>query len=202
MRTVVKCIAVVLAIVVSSVDAMADKKYPFRGEVLNGYEENAVRARCDSMDLQPIEGLWYYPEEEMTVMIERCEGAKLPEAQDYRIVLVDSEDVSLLPGTVIGYCKPTAEVRKYKVWIYGEQKLSILENLQACLGELSEDASLMLIKRNEVKMRVRMNFTRFLPTLLNGLSVTATNSNDVKFPDGFRKIYPKVKTKNGKVRYL
>jgi hypothetical protein len=202
MRTVVKCIAVVLAIVVSSVDAMADKKYPFRGEVLNGYEESVVRARCDSMDLQPIEGLWYYPEEEMTVMIERCEGTKLPEAQDYRIVLVDSEDVSLLPGTVIGYCKPTADARKYKVWIYGEQKLSILENLQACLGELSEDASLMLIKRNEVKMRVRMNFTRFLPTLLNGLSVTATNSNDVKFPDGFRKIYPKVKTKNGKVRYL
>jgi hypothetical protein len=202
MKTIVKYIVVVLAIVVSSVDAMADKKYPFRGEVLNGYEESVVRARCDSMDLQPIEGLWYYPEEAMTVMIERCEGTKLPEAQDYRIVLVDSEDVSLLPGTVIGYCKPTADARKYKVWIYGEQKLSILENLQACLGELSEDASLMLIKRNEVKMRVRMNFTRFLPTLLNGLSVTATNSNDVKFPDGFRKIYPKVKTKNGKVRYL
>lgn len=202
MKTIVKYIVVVLAIVVSSVDAMADKKYPFRGEVLNGYEESVVRERCDSMDLQPIEGLWYYPEEEMTVMIERCEGTKLPEAQDYRIVLVDSEDVSLLPGTVIGYCKPTADARKYKVWIYGEQKLSILENLQACLGELSEDASLMLIKRNEVKMRVRMNFTRFLPTLLNGLSVTATNSNDVKFPDGFRKIYPKVKTKNGKVRYL
>lgn len=39
MKTIVKYIVVVLAIVVSSVDAMADKKYPFRGEVLNGYEE-------------------------------------------------------------------------------------------------------------------------------------------------------------------
>ena len=202
MKTIVKHITMVFAMLLASNGAIASDKYPFRGEVLQGYDESAVYARCDATDLQPIEGVWYYPEEEMTVVIERCEGAKMPESQDYRIVLVDSEDMSLMPGTVVGYCRPTADASKYKVWIYGEQKLHILENLQACLGELNEEASLLTIKRNEVKLRVRVNFTRFLPTLLKGVSVSATGVDKVKFPEGFRKIYPKVKSKSGKVRYL
>ncbi|MBE6309912.1 MAG: hypothetical protein E7080_02510 [Bacteroidales bacterium] len=202
MKPIVSYIVIISVMLAVSIDVKADNGYPSRCEVLRGYDECDVRSRCDSVDLQPIEGMWYYAEEGMTVVIERCEEAKLYEAQDYRIVYVDGEDMMLLPGTVIGYCKPTADACKYKVWIYGEQKMSVLENLQVCLGELSDDASRLIIKRSEVNMRVRVNFTHFLPKLLKGISVSSSGVDEVNFPEGFRKIYPKVKRKQGKVRYL
>lgn len=200
MRAVLCHIIVVMAIVMSPVCSAADDgdKYPFRGEVLQGYDEESVRARCDAVDLQPIEGVWYYPDEGMTVVVERIPSDGY--SMQYRLVLVDSDDMMLLPGTVIGYCKATADANKFRLWLYGEQCDSILENPQVCLASLDEHAQLLSVERSEVKMRVRVNFSRFLPKLLKGISVTASSS-EVDVPEGFRKIYP-CRTDKGEIIYL
>lgn len=196
MKKILRYIVMVIVALATSFDAMASDNYPFRGEVLRGYDEDLVKAKCDDTDLQPIEGMWYYPDEEMTVVVERCDET----LKDYRIVLVSADDLSLLPGTVIGYCKPTVDNHKFKMWIYGEQQMGILENLQLCLGELSEDAQTIVIKRSEADLRIRVNFTRFLPKLLRGLSVSSSGIKEVEVPEGFVKVYPAAKGK--RVRYL
>lgn len=179
--------------------AVEQPEMPFRCEILKDYDEESVKARCDATDLQPLEGIWYYPDERMTIVIERCENPLNNNVQDYRFVLVDTDDMSLLPGTVIGYCSPTVDGSKYKLWIYSEQKGSILENPQMCVATLDGNNDEIHIERSEVKMKVRVNFSRFLPKLLKGISIVPSKK-EVKAPEGLMKIYPK-NTKNG-IRYL
>lgn len=174
---------------------------PYRCDILPGYDEDEVKARCDATDLQPIEGIWYYPDEMMTVVVERCHDALSDVGGGYRIVLVSANDMSLLPGTVIGYCTQSADHDKYNLWLYSEQSGSLLENPQKCVASLNVDKGEFIIERSEVKVRVRVNFSRFLPKLLKGVSAVPS-IKEVKVPEGFRKIYPKNTKRTDEVRYL
>ncbi len=182
-----------------------DNKIPFKSEILSGYDEVDVRNRCDAADLQPMEGIWYYPDERLTVVIERYDDKQKKLGVDYRAVLVSSNDMSLLPGTVIAYFEESADKNKYKMWIYSEQKESELENPQMCVASLNDAWNELLVERSEVKMKVRVNFSRFLPKLLKGVSLVP-NKKGVVVPEGFRKIYPDDGEENGAddvgIRYL
>ena len=196
-------IAVLAIMIVCSPYAYGrENKFPFRGEVLAGYDEDKARERCDAMDLQAIEGIWYYPEEEMTVMIERCDDSKPLEYRDYRMVLVSADDLSLLPGTVIGYCKPTVSAEVYKMWIYAEQNYSVLENLQMCKATVNADGDEIIVERSKTDFKVRVNFSRFLPRLLSGISVSTSGVEKVEVPEGFRRVYPKSAKQKKEVIYL
>lgn len=203
MKRVLSHIVLFLVVAVSSFCSYAGNgsSLPFKGEILPGYEEDEVKRRCDASGLQPIEGIWYYPDEMMTVVVERCDDLLNEYGEDFRIVLVSANDMSLLPGTVIGFCSQTADVNKYKMWIYCEQRGSLLENPQMCIAVLNKDNNELLIERSEVKIRVRVNFSRFLPKLLKGISVVP-NKKDVEIPEGFRKVYPEAVNPSVRVRYL
>lgn len=181
--------------------AETSKELPFRSEVLPGYDEDEVMKRCDETDLQPIEGIWYYPDEKMTIVIERCNDALVGALADYRLVLVSAADMSLLPGTIIGYCTQSAERSKYRLWLYSEQCDDVLENPQKCVASFNEARGEILVERSELKIKVRVNFSRFLPQLLKGISIVPTKS-EVKVPEGFRKIYPEPEIAEKGVRYL
>lgn len=201
MHSVWQYILVFVLILMSSHKSVAKEhlELPFRGEILKDYDEESVKARCDATDLQPLEGIWYYPDERMSIVIERCDNPLNNNVQDYRLVLIDTDDMELLPGTVIGYCLPTVDGCKYKLWIYSEQKGSILENPQMCVATLDGNNDEIHIERSEVKMKVRVNFSRFLPKLLKGISIVPSKK-EVKVPEGLKKIYPK-SMKTG-IRYL
>lgn len=199
--SVLHILIIALVLIPCKIKGEMPAQFPFRAEILPGYEEDEVKSRCDAMDLQPIEGIWYYPDEMMTVVVERCPNPLNDVSADYRIVLVSANDMSLLPGTVIGYCTQSADRDKYQLWIYSEQCGSLIENPQKCVAVLNKDRDELLIERSEVNVRVRVNFSRFLPKLLKGISIVA-NKNDVKVPEGFRKIYPENPKRSGVVRYL
>lgn len=196
-------IVAVLALFFSPCAVASDsgEKLPFRSEVLTGYDEDEVKARCDATDLQAIEGMWYYPDEKMTIVIERCNDALSGMVADYRLVLVSAADMSLLPGTVIGYCTRSAERSKFRMWLYSEQCEDVLENPQMCVASLNEEKGELLVERSELRVKVRVNFSRFLPQLLRGISIVPSK-DEVKVPEGFRKIYPATGTIEKGVRYL
>ena len=80
--------------------AMAGNGVPKKSVVIEGLDLDSMRIRLDESDMQPLEGIWYYPNEEMTLGIERYRGKH---NIGYRIILLDSPDINLVPGTVIGY---------------------------------------------------------------------------------------------------
>lgn len=176
-------------------------RFPFRAEVYPGYDEDSVKHHCDAIDLQPIEGIWYYPDEKITVVIERCNNENVQISTTYRIVLINANDMSLLPGTVIGYCEQSADKDKYRMWLYAEQCASILENPQFCVATLNSTSDELIIERSEVKLKVRVNFARFLPKILKGVSIVP-DVKKVEVPEGFRKIYPGTNAIDKQIIYL
>ncbi len=173
---------------------------PPQSVVLPGIDEESMKARFAESDMQQLEGIWYYPNEEMTLGIERFRGLH---NIGYRIILLDSPDIDLMPGTVIGYIASSAVDSKYQLWLYSQRSHLTLTKPLECVATLNAKATTLTFDPPHWKVKVRVNIARFLPTLFNGISVIPEKTGE-RLPIGFRKIYPEggEGTPFNKVRYL
>ena len=173
---------------------------PKKSVVLDGLDVDSMRTRLDETDMQPLEGIWYYPNEEMTLGIERYRG---PHNIGYRIILLDSPDINDVPGTVIGYIATSAVDDKYQLWLYSQRdRLTLIKPLE-CVATLNKTATTLTFDPPHWKIKVRVNVARFLPTLFNGISIIPERVEE-RLPIGFRKIYPEGGDGNpfNRIRYL
>ena len=166
--------------------AVAGNGVPKKSVILAGIDADSMRVRLDETDMQPLEGIWYYPNEEMTLGIERYKG---PHNIGYRIILLDSPDINVMPGTVIGYIAGSAVDSKCQLWLYSQRdKVTLIKPLE-CVATLDKTATTFTFDPPRWKVKVRVNIARFLPTLFNGVSVIPERTGE-RLPVGFRKIYP------------
>jgi len=173
---------------------------PARSVVLDGIDVDSMRVRLDETDMQPLEGIWYYPNEETTLGIERYKGRH---NIGYRIILLDSPDINVMPGTVIGYIAATAVDSKYQLWLYSQRdKVTLIKPLE-CVATLNGKATTLTFEPPRWKVKVRVNFARFLPSLFSGMSIVPEKVEE-RVPVGFRKIYPEGGDGNpfNRIRYL
>ena len=180
--------------------AVAGNGIPKKSVVLDGLDVDSMRIRLDETDMQPLEGIWYYPNEEMTVGIERYKGNH---NIGYRIILLESPDINLVPGTVIGYIASSAVDSKYQLWLYSQRdRVTLIKPLE-CVATLNAAATTLTFDPPHWKVKVRVNVARFLPTLFNGVSIIPERVSE-RLPVGFRKIYPEGGDGNplNRVRYL
>ena len=180
--------------------AAAGGGIPKQSVILAGLDVDSMRVRLDETDMQPLEGIWYYPNEEMTLGIERYKG---PHNIGYRIILLDSPDINVMPGTVIGYIAASAVDSKYQLWLYSQRdRVTLIKPLE-CVATLNSTATTLTFDPPHWKVKVRVNIARFLPTLFQGVSVIPERVGE-KLPVGFRKIYPDggEGTPFNRIRYL
>ncbi len=180
--------------------ATAGNGVPKRSVILAGIDVDSMRVRLDESDLQPLEGIWYYPNEEMTLGIERYRGEH---NVGYRIILLESPDINVMPGTVIGYIASSAVNNKYQLWLYSQRDRVTLTKPLQCVATLNSTATTLTFDPPHWKIKVRVNIARFLPTLFNGLSIIPEKVGE-SLPLGFRKIYPEDGERSpfNRVRYL
>ncbi len=166
--------------------ATAGNGIPKRSAVIDGLDLDSMRVRLDETDLQPLEGIWYYPNEEMTLGIERYKGQH---NIGYRIILLESPNINDVPGTVIGYIASSAVDNKYQLWLYSQRdRVTLVKPLQ-CVATLNEKATTLTFDPPRWKFKVRVNIVRFLPSLFSGMSIIPEKTGE-RLPVGFRKIYP------------
>ena len=182
--------------------AQARTELPEQSVIVPGFNQQMARERLMESDLQPLEGIWYYPNEDMTIAIERWQ----PEPSHkigYRLLLVASDDLELLPGTVIGYIEASAVDNKYHLWLYSERNKVTLCGPMECVATLNKDATSLTFDPPHWDVKVRVNFARFLPSLFKGISVIPDVEKE-KLPVGFKKIFPADGNGNkfDRVRYL
>ena len=173
---------------------------PKKSVVLGGLDVDSMRTRLDETDMQPLEGIWYYPNEEMTLGIERYSGEH---NIGYRIILLESPDINLVPGMVIGYIAASAVDNKYQLWLYSQRdRVTLIKPLE-CVATLNAEATTLTFDPPHWKVKVRVNIARFLPTLFNGVSIVPERVGE-SLPVGFRKIYPEGGDGNpfNRIRYL
>ncbi len=180
--------------------SIAGNGVPKKSVILDGLDVDSMRVRLDELDMQPLEGIWYYPNEEMTLGIERYRGQH---NIGYRIILLDSPDINLVPGTVIGYIASSAVDNKYQLWLYSQRdRVTLIKPLE-CVATLNAQATTFTFDPPRWKVKVRVNLARFLPSLFRGVSIVPELSGE-RLPIGFRKIYPEGGdgTPFNRIRYL
>ena len=180
--------------------AAAGSGVPKKSVILAGLDVDSMRVRLDETDMQPLEGIWYYPNEEMTLGIERFKG---PRNVGYRIILLDSPDINVMPGTVIGYIAASAVDSKYQLWLYSQRdRVTLIKPLE-CVATLNSTATTLTFDPPHWKVKVRVNIARFLPSLFQGVSIIPERVGE-RLPIGFRKIYPEggEGTPFNRIRYL
>lgn len=154
--------------------------------VLPGIDEATMKAKFAETDMQQMEGIWEYPNEEMKLAIERYKGEK---NIAYRIVLLASADLELIPGTVVGYIARSAVANKFQLWIYTERSKVGLKSPLECVATLSADGNSLTFDPPHYKVKVRLNLARFFSKIFRGVSVTPEKVEE-KLPVGFRKVFP------------
>ena len=178
--------ALILLMLVMPLTVLAVKGVPSKSVILDGLDLDSMRVRLDETDMQPLEGIWYYPNEEMTLGIERYRGKH---NIGYRIILLESPDINVIPGTVIGYIAASAVDNKYQLWLYSQRdRITLIKPLE-CVATLNQSATSLTFDPPHWKVKVRVNIARFLPSLFQGVSIIPEKSSE-KLPVGFRKIYP------------
>jgi len=195
-----RLISISLLLLLLPLVALAGDGIPKHSVILSGVDVDSMRVRLDETDMQPLEGIWYYPNEEMTLGIERYKGQH---NIGYRIILLDSPDINVMPGTVIGYIAASAVDSKYRLWLYSQRdRVTLIKPLE-CVATLNATATALTFDPPHWKVKVRVNIARFLPSLFQGVSIIPDKVGE-SLPVGFRKIYPEggEGTPFNRVRYL
>lgn len=173
---------------------------PPQGEFFPGLDEDSMRVRLMQYDLQPIEGIWQYKAEQMTLGIERCTGV---DEAEYRIILLHSADMELMPGMVIGYLASSVDETKYRLWLYSERNRLTLHGPMEAVATFDREKGTLIFDPPHWRVKLRLNFMRFLPSIFRVVNVSP-EIVEQKLPVGFNKLYPvEGDTRRfNKVRYL
>ena len=103
-----------ILLLLSVLPALQSFTIPGNAPVLAGYDMESVKERQAQTIAGRLEGLWYYPDEHITLAIERIENEK----GYYRLVAIEAEDCAVDCGCVLGYMEESAENDKLRLWLY------------------------------------------------------------------------------------
>lgn len=137
---------------------------------------------CDNADLRNIEGMWSYPEDDVTVLVYRSDAKK----GVYDIFVVEAADCSLSPGMKLGEIHESAEPDKFNLKLFTKIKKGLLATPGTALAVYSENKESLIIKKASVGIRI--NPTRLLPSFWRIVSVSLKSKETA--PEGMIKVYP------------
>lgn len=137
---------------------------------------------CDGADLHPIEGLWTYPEDDVTVLLYRDESRK----GVYDIFVVEAADCSLKPGMRLGELHSSADPVKFTLKQHTAVKKGVLSAPWEATATLSESKEALTVKRKS--FNIKINPTRLLPSFWRIASISLKPNESA--PEGMIKLYP------------
>ena len=138
---------------------------------------------CDKTDLRPIEGLWLCPEDDVTLLIMRDNAMD----NRYSVVVVESSDCSLRPGTEIGTMSITTDPSKFKLRLFTSVKKGVLSSPCEAAAIYSPANESITIQKPSIKFSFQPG--RLLPYLWRTARIKV-NDPAAKLPEGIIKVYP------------
>lgn len=160
------------------------------------YDIGRAREICDSMPLEDPEGIWIYPEDNVTVLVLKELPTSPTSLPSYTISVVETTDCSLKPGDVIGRLHASPARAKYSLELFTERKNNVLSKPKRCLAEVTDNGETIILKRDKSGFKIRFSFnpSTLLPRLWKSvLRIGTSKSNSassVEPPVGMVKIYP------------
>ena len=163
--------SVLLKVFVMVASVAAAFEVPEESAVLAGYDEATVKARFEGSVPATLEGLWYYPDERLTLVVERIEPERGSRAEVYRLVVVDSEDTAINPGTVAGYAERAAQPDQLRLRLYSAVVGDRLTMPIECLATVDDECNSIKVEQPKLQVRWSVNLARFLPSIFDGIRI-------------------------------
>lgn len=138
---------------------------------------------CEQNPLQPIEGIWEYPQDNTRVLIksdEETSGA-------YTMIVISTPDCRIQPGDIIARLLPTTDTRQFRMQQAYSKDKSIMKYTPDCGAILSTDGESIRVKTKKLKFKV--NPSIILPRFWRLVRISVDNPVE-DLPAGLIKIYP------------
>lgn len=149
-------------------------------------------AYFDGKAMMPIEGVWRMSGSEGLFAVVADPGTIF-----FRLIVVDSPDRNILPGTVMGACTAAGRADCYDARIYTSGDSGILSKPKRFTVTLADDCRLIMVP---VTDRLKVNLWRFLPYMFR-MSVTRVNNRPDNL-DGAVRVFPPAAASPLTPRYL
>lgn len=151
------------------------------------YDLDMAQEICASRPLDALEGVWIYPDDNVTVMILRSDDTAYGAFRNYDITVVASTDCLLSPGDRIGTLSAGADPRQYRLTLQTRRGAEGLAGQRECLATLDKGNDALFVKGKKLKWR--LNPFTFLPRFWRIARVSVDNPLDRMQP-GMLRIYP------------
>jgi len=164
-----------------------------RSQLPIAYDIEMARHICDSTALEDPEGVWIYPDDNVTVLVLKMPSISPTALPSYNISVVESSDCNLKPGDNLGKLHATPDSGKFRLEIFTENKNGILSRPSICLANLSNDRETMFIKKEKTGFRFRfsINPSTLLPKMWRIIRIGYSKSESkTEPPVGMVKIHP------------
>ena len=149
---------------------------------------------CDSIPLDKMEGIWSYPEDNVTVLVLKTANLISSALPQYHISVIESSDCDLIPGDRIGQITATPDSKIYDMELYSRRENNLLVKPRKCVATLSAEGETLLMKQPKSKFRIRININPsiLLPKLWRSIfrASASSGNSDSTSPIGMVKIYP------------
>ena len=165
---------------------------------------------CSTLPLESVEGIWLYPDDKVTVLIlNSSQSANHNTFPEYTISVVETSDVRLHPGEVIGKLNATVNPDLFTIELATEKKNDLLLKPKAVTATLGKEGDTFTFKKSKSALRGRLNFNfnRLLPGFWKIIStgISTVSGTKTESPVGMIKIYPSYDgngSSRRKIRYL
>lgn len=146
-------------------------------------DEKEARAWCDSSNLNPVEGIWEYPEDGARVVIQADPTAP----GSFSITILNTPDCRLETGDVIGRLRPSVDARQFRLEQFTRRDKLSFNRPEECQAILSADGETIRVKSPKFKLKININ--TLLPRFWRIARVSYKNPVE-DIPAGLVKVYP------------
>lgn len=196
--SVVSRILCLVSLIFSSVSVCGADDNIFVADAPVDYTEAC--ALTDRIGVDELEGVWEYPGDDIIVFIRR----DARKSHQYNITVVESADVRLRPGQLLGTLTDSAVGGDYSMRLYTGVTNGVLAKAMECHAQLSSDGASLLTDTPDLKLKISAGMV--LPLFWRRLRVSVRPDIDDpsdKIKEGMRRLYPLPASRRGlRTRYF
>lgn len=146
-------------------------------------DEDFIRHWCDTEILNPLEGIWEYPDDGTRV----CIQADTTSPGSFTITIISTPDCRLEYGDVIGRLHPTVDSKQFRLEQWTRKDNLLFSKAEQCAATLSSDGESLIVKSPKLKFKI--NIHTLMPKFWRIVRVSYEDPAD-KLPAGLLKVYP------------
>lgn len=142
-----------------------------------------AKVYCDDSNIDRVEGIWEFSEDETTVLIKRNRNRR----GVYDLILLQSADCRFFPGDTVGVMQESVDKDKFRLRLRIEADKDPLTYSKECAATFSSNDG--VIKIDPVRLKLGMRTMWFLPKFWRSIKV-GVDIPSSKLPVGIRRVYP------------